>query len=709
MKQVKKKRDGVAVAPRMTVASHSPSSSLLGWAAVFFHKPVVHLLFIVVLGFLIYSNTFHGPFVFDDEIAIVENSGIKDLGNYSSPLSGNRSIGFLTFALNYKLHGLHVTGYHVVNLLIHLINALLVYGLSVLTFRTPYGYEHFQEGAVSGSAGVSRWLPMFVALLFVSHPVQTQAVTYIVQRFASLATLFYLASLVMYLKARESGPSGKAGYAFYAASILAAILAMRTKEISFTLPVVIILYELMFFKKEIKRRVLYLFPFLLTLSIIPLSLMGWNGSTADTSVIDELSKATRTAGVDSVSRWDYLNTQFRVIITYLRLLVFPVNQNLDYDYPIYRSFFDPAVLLSFLFLLALFVLGVYMFYKSKSCGKEGGEGFYLRVVSFGIFWFFVTLSVESSIIPIKDVINEHRLYLSSVGFFMASMAVIALMRAKLAGQTRVFEQVFIPVLVMAVLGLSLSAYARNRVWQDGITFWEDVLKKSPNKVRAYHNLGLMYAAQSSKDRLEKAITLYQEAIKREPDHVEAHNNLGMAYYEQGRFDDAIKEISAASKLRPGYADAHNNLGLIYFGQGRFDEALQEYQTAIKYRSDFAKAYNNLAILCQRQNRQDDAFQAIQAAIKYNPEYAEARNTLGVLYLKQGRFDDAIVEIKKAITCKPDYTDAYFNLGAAYRKMGKLADAEIQFQTVLKIDPSNEDAYYSIEILRGNMKEFKGTN
>ena len=209
-------------------------------SADFFRKPVVHILIIVVLGILIYSNTFNVPFVFDDIHSIIYNSGIKDVRHFIDlqNIYSNRHIGFLTFALNYKMHGLDVTGYHIFNLVIHLLNALLVYWLIILTFRTPYASAYLQKDVLKTSAPY-RWIPLFTALLFVSHPVQTQAVTYIVQRFASLSTLFYLASLVMYIKARRSESSKKARYAFYAASIISAILAMRSKEIAFTLPIMV--------------------------------------------------------------------------------------------------------------------------------------------------------------------------------------------------------------------------------------------------------------------------------------------------------------------------------------------------------------------------------------------------------------------------------------------------------------------------------------
>jgi tetratricopeptide (TPR) repeat protein len=712
-------------------ADKTPTGSVK--SAAFFREPVVHILIIVILGILIYSNTFNVPFAFDDIYGIAYNSVIKDVRHIIDPqnMYSNRLIGQLTFALNYKMHGLNVAGYHIFNLFIHLLNALLVYWLIILTFRTPYASAYLQKDVLKTSDPY-RWIPLFTALLFVSHPVQTQAVTYIVQRFASLSTLFCLVSLVMYIKARGSDSSKKARYAFYAASIISAILAMRTKEIAFTLPVIAFLYEFMFFRVDIKKRMLYLLPLLpllLTMFIIPLSMMLTQSGSTGARGIDEL---TKIAGSVDVSRWDYLNTQFRVIVTYIRLLFFPVNQNLDYDYPIYRTFFTLPVFLSFLVLLGVFCWGIYLLYRSYK--SDQANCCWRRLIAFGIFWFFVTLSVESSIIPIDDVIFEHRLYLPSVGFFMAIMSGIVVIQVKLANQTKAVAKLFIPVMILVVISLSLTAYARNMVWSDEVTLLEDVIEKSPYKARPHYSLGAAYQKQGRLDdavkeyqtainlnphlvqghynlgvvyqkqgRLDDAITEYQTAIKLRPYQTEIHNNLGAAYQKQGRLDDAIKEYQTAIKLKPDYADAHNNLGVVYQKQGRLDDAIEKYQTAINLKPDYADAHFNLGLVYQKQGRLDDTITEYQKAINLKPDYADAHYNLGLVYQKQGRLDDAVTEYQTAINLKPDHADAHNNLGVAYQKQGRLEDAYREFQAVVEIDSNHKGARDNIEYLRRAIK------
>ena len=371
------------------------------------------LLSIIILGTIIYSNTFDASWHFDDNTAIVENYDIRDLKgtiNIRNILSGtSRWIGFLTFAPNYHFGKLDVLGYHIVNISIHLISAILVYFLMLLSLKTPC----LKDNKISNYAAS---LSLVSGLIFVAHPIQTQAVTYITQRFTSLATLFYLLSLVFFIKARLQKERGKSFFSpshlgCYLVSLIAAFLAMRTKEITITLPAIILLYEICFFSpspRTLSKKLLYLTPLLLTFFIIPLlryrvTLFGVSGGVfmGIAEVGDVIGDATQET--TAISRTDYLLTQFNVIVTYIRLLLFPVNQNLDYDYPISRTLFEFPTFFSFLLLISIVIFGVWMFKRS-------------RLISFGIFWFFITLSVESSIIPIRDVIFEHRVYLPSVGF-----------------------------------------------------------------------------------------------------------------------------------------------------------------------------------------------------------------------------------------------------------------------------------------------------
>ena len=370
----KKTRDSASDGITPDTGTSSFKANVLLWT-------VLPLLLITIVGALVYSNTLKSPFQLDDNYLIGDNFTVKDFSYFlepskakGSPFYGalaGRYIGYLTFALNYKMHGLNVYGYHIVNIAIHILNGLLVYLLVLLTFKTPF----LTASSLNKHSGL---IAMFSALLFVSHPVQTEAVTYIFQRLTSLATSFYLLSLVCYIKAGLEGQTEvkvevknrtkyntylslifSSTFTFAFLSVLFAVLAMKTKENAFTLPIVIAAYEFSFFESPVKQRIQRLLPLILTLLIIPVTLTGPDKSAV--SIVTEISDITR--GDASISRSDYLFTQFRVITTYIRLLFFPAGQTFDYDYPIFHSFFNKEVFLSFLFLSTIFVYGIYLFYR----------------------------------------------------------------------------------------------------------------------------------------------------------------------------------------------------------------------------------------------------------------------------------------------------------------------------------------------------------
>ena len=669
-----------------------------------FYRPAVHVLLIVLLGLMSYSNTFNVPFVFDDEPNIINNPAVKDFVFFKDtakliniPMEEgvraffkSRYVGYLTFAVNYKLHGFAVFGYHVVNLLIHIMNALLVYWLIIFTLKTPFFIgDHDQSNKVQFHSLIG----FFAALFFVVHPIQTQAVTYVVQRFASLATLFYLISLVLYIKSRCSESPG-ARFTLYALSIVSAILAMKTKEISFTLPIAISIYEFSFFQGKINKRLLYLLPFILTMLIIPLTLMDFGGMRTDARSIEEV---TTMANKLDISRGDYLITQARVMITYLRLLFVPVMQNIDYDYPIYHSFLAFDVVLSLLILVMLIIVGGYLYSRSRSVNIENKL---MRLISFGIFFFFLAISVESSLIPITDVIFEHRLYLPSIGFFIAIISSLFLVKEKLSRKTVIGGRIFIYALIMILVVFSGATYARNTVWQDESRLWEDAVKKSPNKARPHNNFGLAY---DKKGDVVAALKEYRLALKLEPDYEGVHLNIGTIYYKQNLLDDALREYKAALKLKPKYAKAHNNIGNVYFKQGRFNQALQEYRMALSIKPDYAIAHNNLANVYGRLGQYDAALVEYRLAIKIVSGYAEAHNNLANLYFKLGKYDEAIREYQAVSVLSPDYVGVYNSIGNVYLKMGRLSDALREYQTAVRLKPDYTEARRSLELVQKKMR------
>ncbi len=590
--------------------------------------PVLQPLLILGLGLAAYCNAFRDDFVFDDFGSIVDNSQIRDLANYLFRSSGytqnpNRFIGYLTFALNYRLGGLNVTGYHVVNVAIHITNALLIYALVIISFRTPI----LKRSSVKGEA---RAVALVTAILFVAHPVQTQAVSYVVQRLASLATTFYLATIVQYVRLRLAMDAGRTSWTgtalAYCGVLVTATLGMKTKEIAFTLPLMAALYEALFFQGGWRRRALTLLPLLLTLGIIPVTLLSLRGSVRD--LLSEASDVTRLQ--TSLPRLDYLRTEFVVITTYLRLLVVPAGQNVDHDYPVYSSFLAPRVLFAAL-LLTMLAGTALVLHRGTKRGGQARLDAAARLVSFGIAWFFLSLSVESSFIPIVDVMAEHRVYLPSVGFFLAACTALAFATRRWAPQRG--GRALVVVGTSLAVALAILTFRRNEVWATELSLWSDSVEKSPLKGRPHNNLG---QALGKAHREGEALPHLLTAVRLDPIDSRAINNLGRTYFALGRQVEAADAYWKAIGLDPSFAEAYFNLGRLWMRQAsRLAEAAAMFAKAIELRPTYAEAYGNLAAVWNDLGRPQEAVELLVAARRLVGQRPVAQYQLGLGYLALG--------------------------------------------------------------------------
>ena len=576
----------------------------------------------------IYSNTLSSPFLLDDHDYIINFSRLYPVESYWPP-HGTRYFTYLSFALNYLAGGLDVRGYHLVNIAIHAANGILVFLMAGLLMRTP---------RMEGKGLPAFHIAALAALLFTAHPVQTEAVTYISQRFASLATLLYLSGITIYLKWRLS-ERGSMRTALYALSLLFVYSAQMTKEMSFTLPFVILMIELAFFRGPYARRLLNLVPFLLAFSVIPFMLFGpqfgggVGGKVAGAQLRD----------LQIFSAHDYLVTQFRVIVTYLRLLVLPVGQNLEWDFPLFRSFLNPQVLASLLFILTLFIGAVYLFIRFL----KGGSA-YLALIATGALWFFTTISVESSVVPIKDLVFEHRLYLPSVGAAIAASAAIFLA----AGRAPSWKALA-AACVLLVLPLSIAAFQRNKVWQSGVALYEDAVKKSPDKERVRYNLAWEYHMAGE---IDKAVAQYYEVLKIAPGKHKAHFNLGAIFMTRGDNGRAKTHFLEAARLDPKDPYVYNNLAAIYHNEKEIGRAIEMYRLAVQANPRYEDASYNLALALIESGEVEEAERHLLNVISINPSSADAMINLGRLYAKRGEKDRAREAFSMGIKARPELYD-----------------------------------------------------
>ena len=680
------------------------------------HFPALILIPILVL--IIYSNIYQCPFVFDDGPGIEENTTIRTLSNYSSPggLLRPRAIVGFTFALNYKFGKLNVFGYHLVNVLIHIINGFIVYFLAqtIFTQLSNTSAQRFGElnspkskvqgprskvqgpqpaisqSTINNQQSIIFLMSLTAALIFIAHPIQTQAVTYTVQRCASMAAMFYLASAFFYLKARILAQSSKleaqssGGHplsafslqssAFFTLCIICGMLAFLSKQNTASLPGVILLAEYLVIDRTWegwKRKIpwfclTFAFWALFVLYVIGFFSGGTGGGIEAGGVLEDVSRLTQET--KNVSRWSYLCTQFNVLVIYIRLFFLPIGQNLDYMYPFRIGFFDGYTPLAFAFLIGIIAIGIWNIKKRP-------------VICFGIFWFFITLSVESSLIPIRDALFEHRLYLPMFGFaIIVSYLVFHYLSNK--------RSLALVLSLSIIISLGLATNLRNITWQNDTTLWSDVVSKSFHNYRGHNNLGYVLDKQG---RTEKAVEHYLQALRIQPDYAEAHYNLAIHLDKQGRTKEAIEHCLQALRIDPDFAEAHYNLGNALDKQGHTEEAIGHYLQALRIQPDFAEAHNNLGNALSKQGHTAEAIEHYLQALRIQPDFAKTHNNLAVALNKQGRTEEAIAHYLQVLRIKPDYDQAHNNLAAALFLKGNIEGAIAHFRKALRINPDNINA------------------
>jgi len=675
------------------------------------------LILIALVAVSIYSNIYRGPFVFDGVMHIEDKVKIRDLKRWFSSALPPRPLVELTFALNYKLGKLHVFGYHLVNVFIHIINGFLAYFLALnimrqLSFSLDYKKNGAQKGlSVNSQSPITNHqssiplMSLFAALIFVAHPIQTQAVTYTVQRYTSMAAMFYFLSIFLYMRARilqqgawegrqrtkgrgrraEDGGKGTGGgagiswknvygfkvLAYFALCFVSGILAYFSKPSAASLPGAILLLEFLLFDRTWRgwlRKLLWITPLFVFMGVFILYIAGkFSGGVQFGKLLEDVSEILRAPGT-VVSRWDYLCTQFNVVVIYIRLLFFPVGQNLDYLYPFNTGFFEGYTPLAALFLIAIIGVGIWSVKKRP-------------VITFGIFWFFITVSVESGIFPIKDALFEHRLYLPMFGFaIVVAYSVFYLLPVK--------RYWAIVISILIILSFGTATYFRNRVWQNGTTLWLDVVSKSPHNYRAHYNLGTILYHNGEMD---KAIKSYSDALRIQPDFAIAHDNLGVALVHKGKQDDAMKHFSQALRIRPKDPKILTNYGQALMQQGKIQDAIAHFLRALEIDSDNSEARNNLGIALARQGKLKEAIQHFSEALEIEPHNAKIHSNLGQAFMLQGKLRKAARNFSEAVRLNPEYAEAHSKLGIVLTRLGDYHGAIGHFSKALQIRPGLREA------------------
>jgi len=619
----------------------------------------------------VYHNSFTGPFIFDDPESITENPNVRGLwpiwrAMWAPPgrtVSG-RPVLALSLAVNYRISGEEVWSYHALNLAIHVLAGLTLFGIIRRTLLSERLRERF--------GGSSTSLGLICALIWVVHPLQTESVTYVIQRAESLMGLFYLLTLYCAIRGFES----PRGAWWYAGAIAACAAGMGTKEVMATAPVMVLLYDRIFVSRSLRdisarRKWFYV---ALCLTWVILVALVWTSPRGKSAGF----------GIERVTALEYAATQPQVILHYIKLSFWPNPLVLDYRWPVAKGFIDAGVPAA---LLGAIVLAVVLALR------------YRPAAGFAGVWFFGILLPTSSFIPIFDLAFEHRMYLS-LGALVASAVLCANWigrkvadRIGSARHLRPFAYVLAGLLIAA---LGLVSHRRNEDYRSDIAIWEDTIQKRPDNARAYSNRAMAYKNQGAYDLAMKD---YNTALEMNPGFGAAYNGRGVIHSYLGQYDLAIADFTKAIKLdaEDKRIRAYNNRGIAFTRKGMYDRGIADCTKAIELDPQYCRAYTNRAVAYGHKGMHELAIRDCTRAIELRAKYAKAYNNRAVAYDALGKRELAIRDFTRTVELDPGFSSAYSGRGLIYAKSGHYHLAICDFEKALELNPKDEDARKNREL------------
>lgn len=656
-----------------------------------------HLLLIVFIILAVYSNSFENQFVWDDGYLVLNNPSIMSwkyawvhfaIDLYQSFSNYYRPVQMITYMIDFSLWGFNPFGYHLTNVVLHILVALSVFSLfNIITGdkRTAF----------------------FGALLYAVHPAHTAAVAYIAGRADSLAVLFSLLSLILF-HYHFKAYSRRASVFLYGLSLLAFLAALLSKETAVIFPAVVLLYRLFFINGEVSpkadeappkagkvRKFIsfnYLSPFLIILGVYAVLRAG-------------ALNFQQGAIIARAPLYSRLLTSLNAFKTYLGIIFMPVRLHMERDIPYAGTVFEKGLLMSF-------VVVVFVIWAALRARKISKEAF------FGFLYFILSLVPVMNIYPLTNNIAEHWLYAPMIGLslFLTCIAV------KFWDEKKKSRPFIALLALFYLIFLSYGTFDRNFDWRDEYTIYTDTVKYNPTSIKILNNLGNLY---NSRGDFAKAAIFHKKALKVNPREYKTLLNLGIDYEAMGMLDEAFAQYRLSACSNPNYGKAffhmgniyvqkgeldgavfsyrkaislddffiaaHTNLGNTYYRKGEYEKAKEEYEKTLEIYPYSAEAYNNIGSALCGLGHYEEAVKEYKKAIELNPEDWEYRLNLGAVYGKLGMFGEAIAELTRSYELNPRNTEILITLGASYYYEGKIDLAKEEWQKALQVDPKNPTA------------------
>ncbi len=642
---------------------------------------------LVLLTALFYLPSLHYPFQFDD----VANISKKFYIRFDNPLlrwwRGPRWFGDWLNRLNYMVGRFDSLYYRVLNLAIHIITGLLVFYLIKTLCLQLKKHAFFYNNATL--------IGFVTAALFLLHPVQTQTVSYVIQaRVEGLASLFVVLLVFLFVKASIAQKiSSKITYVGFL--LLAGLIAWGTKEIVVVTPLLMLLVDWFFIAQmdlqDFKRRIWLHALFDVYFIGLALHYLTTN-FTADVLTLKSISGNNRgnilTANAyDTITPYQFLISEFRVVLHYLWMFVWPVGTSVEYDWKLAPSFFSVESIAPFTVLAVIYGWALYAAIRKL----------YSPVV-FGLFWFFVCIAPRSSIIPAPELVCDYKTYLASVGWLFVLALAIVFVVQKLVDfvvsvspnitQRVALCNVYLAALTLFFLPVGFAAMLHNDIWESSVAFWKYNSEHAPLKARVHNNYGV---ALNEAGRIDESIVAYQKAISLDKFYSDPLSNIAVAYCLKDDVDKAIDSLKVALHICPNYPEAYNNLGTLLIKKKQYDDAERMLATAVQLRPYYGKAYYNLGRLYLEKNQQEVAWGYFKKAVENDLDNPDGFFTFAQMSMRLKKFPEAVGAFEQVIERGCSNEQVWFGLANAHYMLGNY-DKSVSIYTKLVRDNPQDGRY-----------------
>jgi len=645
-----------------------------------------------------YGQMIHHDFInFDDGEYITDNPHVKTglskeniVWAFTAFHSNNwHPLTWLSHALDCQLFGLNPGMHHIVNLLLHIANSILLF----LLFK-------FMTGEL--------WQSAFVAALFALHPMHVESVAWASERKDVLGAFFWILTMLAYLRYVRQPKLSR-----YFLIILLFTAGLMAKPMLVTLPFVLLLTDYWPLKRLIIKEKYY------SILYEKLPLFFFAAASGIVTIFAQKSGG-QVRSLDTFPLGIRIGNSLISYIKYILKLIYP--QNLAFHYPYPDPFPVGQAMIAGFVLIAL----------SVSIIRQRQQRPYLLM---GWLWYLGTLVPVIGLVQVAtQAYSDRYSYIPFIGLSLIIAWGIADLMEKWTHR-RIILGIASGLLLII---WTVASYIQTSYWKNSIRLFTHTLNVTENNYLAHNSLG---AALEEQGRLDEAISNFREALQIKPDGTQAYYNMGVALEKQGKYDDSLKYLSEAVRfkpdfvnalynlgialkrrgdiqgaakyfsqavrLRPDFTDAHNNLGTALSLMGKNDEAIRHYHESIRLRPDYAEAYNNLGTALKSQGKYESAMQSYQKALEINPKFSEAHLNWGIALGTLGDHNAAALHFSEAVRLKPDFADAHYSLGVALSRLGKNDQAMQHYQEALRLKPNFAVVHFNIGVLlaaQGDLKK-----